>query len=83
MNKVEAKTKVRTVVKEGEEPQPIEVLESSIVEIAKAMKKLGSSRLKQETLVTLLHDHTKVSKREVRDILNSLEALEVLFLKRN
>jgi hypothetical protein len=73
----------KVVVKQpAEEEVPIEILASSIVSIAKAMKKISESRLKLETVVTLLHDHTKVSKREIRFILNSLDALEEIFLKR-
>lgn len=73
----------KVVVKQSEEEEvPIEILASSIVAIAKAMKKISESRLTQKTIITLLHDHTKVSKREIGYILNSLDALEEIFLKK-
>jgi hypothetical protein len=73
--------KIKTVIKNGEEPQPIEILESSIIEIAKGFKVLSKTRVKQETLVTLLHDYTKVSKVQIRYVLNCLSDLENLFLR--
>lgn len=76
------KQEIRTVIKENQEPQPIEVLESSIVEIAKAMKVINSTRLTRRSLVALLHDNSKLPKRDIEIVLNNLDQLEELFLKK-
>ena len=72
---------VRTVIKDGEEPQPIEILESSIVEIAKGFKRVQASRITRETLVTLIESKCNAGKPAIRDVLNTLDSLESLFLK--
>lgn len=75
------KQDVRTVIKENEEPQPIEVLESAIVQIAKGFAKLQSSRLKDETIARLVAWQSNVSIVEVRKVLDCLADLEDLLLK--
>ena len=72
---------VRTVIKEGEEPQPIEILQSSIVALAEAFEVFNTTRLKQDTIITLLHDTSKIPKRDIKIILNCLTELKQLYLK--
>lgn len=69
------------VPREGTETVGAVIIESAIVEIAKGMRAIGNSRLKTETIVTLIHDHTKVSKRDIRIVFDALWELENLFLK--
>lgn len=78
MNK---KAEVRAVIKEGEEPQPIEILQSSIVDIARAMKKITTSRLKPAAIVTLIARETGVGRGEIEKVMSCLDELENLFLK--
>lgn len=75
------KPKVKVEQQEGKEV-PIIVLAHSIAALAKGYKALTKTDLKQETLVTLLHDHSKVAKRDIRIILNCLDDLESLFLEK-
>jgi len=76
-------TKVKTVVKEGEDPQPIEILESAIVELAAGYKRLANTRLKRWTMINLLHAASpRVSKTDIDTILANLDNLEDLFLKK-
>lgn len=72
---------VRTVIKAGEEPQPIEILQSSIVALAEAFEVFNTTRLKQDTIITLLHDTSKIPKRDIKIILNCLTELKQLYLK--
>lgn len=76
-----AKSKVKLTVEEGEEAQPIEILQSSILELARGMKVLNSTRLTQESIVTLVAWKSGVGKVEIRDILNTLTDLEKLLFK--
>lgn len=62
-------------------PVPVEILERAIVDLAAGMKRMTASRLKQEALVALLHDHSKVGKPQIRCVLNCLTELERIFLK--
>lgn len=72
---------VRTVIKAGEEPQPIEILQNSIVALAEAFEVFNTTRLKQDTIITLLHDTSKIPKRDIKIILNCLTELKQLYLK--
>ena len=80
--KMAQNNKIKTVIKEGEESQPIEILESAIVEIARAFKKVSNTRITRETLVTLIHSScVNVGKPSIRIVLECLDDLENLFLK--
>ncbi len=73
-----------TVVKDPEirdAEQTDEIIATAIIELAAGMKRLDKGPLKRETVVTLLHDHTKLSKTQIRIVLNALEALGEIFLK--
>lgn len=73
---------VKVIAKEGEEEAPIEVLQSSIIEISKAFKKISTSRISRETLVTLIHANANnVGKPSIRIVLEVLDDLENLLLK--
>lgn len=76
-----SKPKIKVKLNE-ESPEPVEILAASIPELAQAMKKLNSTRLKRDALVILLHAQSKVGKGEINIILNCLEDLENLFLKK-
>lgn len=73
--------KVRTTIKPDEIPQPIEIMESAIIELASGMKKLNKSRLKRSAIVTLLVRSSGINRTQIEIILNNLESLEELFLK--
>lgn len=62
-------------------PEPAEVMEKAILDMAAGMRKLNDTRLRRETIVTLLHDNSKVAKRDIRLVLNNLDDLEGIFLK--
>jgi hypothetical protein len=57
-------------------------LEKEIVAVSEGMRALQSTRLKQETLVVLLQDITKLNKGQITYVLNALARLEDLTLKK-
>lgn len=75
-----AKNQTVNVVQNEEEVAP-EVLASSIVAMAKAMQVFEKSRLTRYAIVTLIHAHSKVAKRDIELVLNNLVELERIWLK--
>lgn len=70
-----------TVKKNEENPEPDQVIADHLRRISEAMRRLDSGPLKRHTLVLLLHDYSKVSKRDINLILDGIEALEQTYLK--
>ena len=66
---------------DGAEPVGVELLESSIVEIAEGMKRVIGTRVRLDTIITLIHNQTGVSRRQIRSVIDTLEQLEQIFLK--
>lgn len=67
--------------KNKDEEIPLEVMAASVVKLAEVGKQLSASRLKQKTVIMLLHDATGVGKREIEAILDALPELEKRYLK--
>lgn len=55
-----------------ETPIAAEVIAKAIIEIADATKAMLSAGLKYETVVTLIHAHSGVAKKDIRVVLNNL-----------
>ena len=70
------------VVPEGDEAQPIEIIENAIITLAEGMKKFDKSRLKQSAIVTLLVRSSGVNRTDVEKIMDCLADLETLYLKK-
>jgi hypothetical protein len=70
------------VVQDKDFPLPVEVIATSIEEIAEGMKRLNSTRLTRKAIVTLIHANSKVNKDVIELVLNNLEQLEQTWLKR-
>ena len=60
-----------------------ELLASSIVDLSDAAKKLLEGPLKKDAIVLLLWDMTKIPRRDIRLILDSLDGLKSKYVKRN
>lgn len=58
-----------------------EALQAAVVTLADGMRALNRSRLRQDTIILLLHDITKVGKRDIGYVLNALGQLEQHILK--
>lgn len=69
-------------VKRNEEnPEPIEIIAQSIIDIAEGMKKINESKLNRRALIVLLKDQTGLPGRDINLVLNSLAALKDDFIK--
>ena len=60
---------------------PIEEVAVAITEIAKAMRKLNSSRLKRDAIVTLIAHRSKVPRKTIEIVLNNLQDMDKDYLK--
>lgn len=69
------------IITQTDEEIPAEIIAQSIVDLAEGMKKLNSTRLTRRAIVLLIHDQSKVGKRDIEIVLNNLEQLEDLWLK--
>ena len=74
-------SKIKITVPEGKDQYAHEVIEQAIIDIADGMKRLESSRLKRSAIVTLIHQQSKVARRDIELVLNNLVELERLWLK--
>ena len=60
------------VIKNEEVPESTEILAEAIVRIGENMEKLQKNGLNRRAIIALLYDYTKVSKRDIETILDSL-----------
>lgn len=60
----------------------VDVIATALVDMSKAMAKLNATRLTRRAIVTLIHEQSKVSRRDIELVLNNLEALETDWLKK-
>lgn len=65
----------RVQVVKSDPPETTEILAESIVRLGEAVKKLDASGMNRKAIVLLLHDVTKVGKRDIEDILDAIPRL--------
>ncbi len=53
----------------------LEALSENIKVLAKVAESMYTSGLKEETIILLLHDHSKVGKTNIKNVLRSLRCL--------
>lgn len=73
--------KIKTVITEGQEPLPVEILEQSILEIATIAKKLMATRLKEDVIYKLISWKSGIGTTEVKRIIETIQQLDVTLLK--
>jgi len=71
----------RITVKKSDPPESTETLAEAIVSIGQATKKLMDSRLNKEAIIILIQAKTKLSRRDITTVLDSLPQLERWYLK--
>lgn len=64
-----------------EDPITTEVIAESIKKISDGMKQIKAGRLNDKAIIYLLHKSSGVSQDKIKKILNSLESLEMEYLK--
>jgi hypothetical protein len=62
-------------VKKSTPPESKEILAEAITRISESLTKLSASGLNRDAIIILLHDHTKIAKRDIKIILESLSRL--------
>lgn len=70
-----------TIKVDEKNPQPVEIIAKSIIDIAKAFKQLKTSSLNERAIILLLNDMTGVSKTDIRTILIAAPKLAEYYLK--
>lgn len=71
-----------TVKVNEENPEPLEVIAQSIIEVAEAFKKIQNSRLSKRVIVLLIKDMTRnIGINEIEAILDAVPKLESYYLK--
>jgi hypothetical protein len=63
------------VTKNADKPETTEVLAESVIRIGEAMDKLKASGLNEKAIITLVHDDTKVAKRDIKIVFDSLRLM--------
>ncbi|MCI0620297.1 MAG: hypothetical protein L0387_01245 [Acidobacteria bacterium] len=75
-------TRIR-IVEDPEQPAEREVLADAIVKLSKAAEALNQrSGLNQRAIVVLLHDHSRVPKRDIEAVLRAMQQLERDYCRR-
>lgn len=64
-----------------ENPEPMELVAQSIIDISNAFTKIADSRLRQRALVLLLHDMTGVNMGHIKQILEAAPKLKDWYTK--
>lgn len=64
------------VVKNVKKPEPTEILAEAIIRIGENFEKLQKSGLNKRAIVVLVYDYTKIPKRDIELVLESLAKLK-------
>ena len=64
------------VVKNVNKPEPTEILAEAIIKIGENFESLSKSGLNREAIIILIHDHSKVSKRDISIVLENLRLMK-------
>lgn len=75
------KQKTKVTVIQDDESISFSVLASSIKELSKVGNQLKNSPLNEKAIVLLLQDMTKLSRDDIKKVLNALPLLEKTYLK--
>lgn len=73
--------KIRAIAQKPGDEVPTEILASAIREISEGMRKMRAGRLNDRALILLIHDVCKVSKTDIKYVINAIGLLEREFLK--
>jgi len=70
-----------TIKTNEQNPEPLELIAKSIIELAEAFKKIESSPLKRHTIILLLKDQTGLPQRDIIKILDAAPKLAEYYVK--
>ena len=84
-NKPASNNKTITVKTNEENPEPVELIAQSIIQIAEAAKRISESRLRKRAIVLLIKDAIppkyKVGMTEIEQVLEAAESLKRHYIK--
>lgn len=60
---------------------PDETLADAVEKISECLSKILASGLNQKAIIALLHDHTKLPKRDIKVLLEALPRMRKLYCK--
>jgi len=64
-----------------ENPEPMELVAQSIIDIAQAFEKIQNGRLAQRAVILLLHDATGIGKGDIKTILDVAPKLKDIYTR--
>jgi len=74
----------RIKIKKSEEPESVELLAKSIIQVAEGFEKFRNTLLTRRALIVLLHDMigtTKINKKQIGLVLDALPRLKAWYIK--
>lgn len=71
---------IKVSTPEGSDPAPLEIMEQSIIDIARGFKALKATRIREDVIVTVISRKSGVGRGDVERVLAYLHDLERLFL---
>lgn len=73
------------VIKNSDNPETIELLAESIIQVSEGFKKVLNSNLEQRAIIVLLQDYigtSKITKHQIRLVLDNLPRLRSWYVKK-
>lgn len=70
-----------TVKRHAIDPEPVEIIAQSILDISSGVKAMFATRLTRKAIVVLIQHQSKLPMRDIECVLNNLECLEKDWLK--
>lgn len=64
------------VIKNEEKPETTEILAEAVIKISEAFNSLQSSGLNKTAIIVLVHDYTKLPKRDIGLVIDSLSRMK-------
>lgn len=71
----------RVKVKKSDPPESTEILAEAVVRIADGVHKLSESGLNEKAIIVLIHDRTKISKRDIKTVLDAQRQLAAWYCR--
>lgn len=76
-----AKNQTITVKVDEENPEPLELLAKSIIEISDSFTKILAGPLQRRTIILLIKDYTGLAQWQIEKILDAAPKLKTYYLK--
>lgn len=71
-----------TIKTNEENPEPMEIIAQSIIQVSDAFVKIQKSRLSQRAIMLLIKDTTGLAMRDIEIVLNAVPKLKDIYLKK-